>query len=206
MKHSQSRTSSLHSALRLEKSPHLTRRECMRYRALTPSPRLVPPYPPVASNMAQIADHLRTAFVQSVQDHGVGGQQLLSLSSDLNVEATRQIQLTCGQPTASLCDALRWLSAQGKVMAVTSVAVQLHPWGLFLTATCEFVRDQQRMVIEHLPLYLARSHSLLHHIEQQCMAVQDLVKVSEPNSVSSKVQKFRTSSQNCCTLWIQKRC
>ena len=105
--------------------------------------------------MAQIADHLRTAFVQSVQDHGEGEQQLLSLSSDLNVEATRQIQHACGQPSASLCDALRWLSAHGKVVAVTSVAVQLHPSGLFLTATCEFLQDLQRMVVEHVPLYLA---------------------------------------------------
>ena len=127
--------------------------------------------------MAQIADHLHTAFVPSVQDHGAGGQQLLSLSSDLNVEATRQIQLACGQPTASLCDALRWLLAQGKVVAVTSVAVQQHPSGLFLTPTCEFVQDQQQMVIEHLPLYLGQSPSLLHHIPQQWTAVQELVKV-----------------------------
>ena len=106
---SQSRTNSLNSALQIGNLPHLTRRECMHYRALALSPRSVPPYPPVASTMAQIADHLRTASVQSVQDHGEGGQQLLSLSSDLNVEAARQIQHACGQPTASLCDALRWL-------------------------------------------------------------------------------------------------
>ena len=149
----------------------------MHYRAQATSPRLVPPYPPVASTMAQIADHLRTASVQSVQDHGEGGQQLLSLSSDLNVEAARQIQHACGQPTASLCDALCWLSAQGKVIAITSVAVQLHPSGLFLTATCEFIQDQQRMVVEHVPVYLARSPSWLHHIQQQCTAVQELVKV-----------------------------
>ena len=47
MRHSQPRTGSPHSELRLGTSPHQTRRECMRYRALTPSPRLVPPNPPV---------------------------------------------------------------------------------------------------------------------------------------------------------------
>ena len=130
--------------------------------------------------MAQVADHVCTAFIRSC-----GTQQLLSLSSDLIAEATRQIQHACGQPPASLCDALRWFSAHGKVVAVTSVAVQLHPSGIFITATCEFLtssgEDQQRMVVEHVPLYLARSPALLHHIQQQCTAVQELVGLWDPN-------------------------
>ena len=36
-------------------------------------------------------------------------------------------------------------------------------------------------VIEDVPLYLARCPSLLHHIQRQSTAVQDLVRVWDPN-------------------------
>ena len=91
--------------------------------------------------MAHIADHPRTDFVQSVQEHGGGGAA--APAPFFSDEATRQVQLACGQPPAGLCDALRWLSARGQATALTLVAVQLHPSGLLLTVTCGIARDQQ---------------------------------------------------------------
>ena len=86
--------------------------------------------------MAHGAVHLRTDFVQSVLEHNPqSGQQLLSFTSELNEEATRQVHLACGQPAAKLYDALRWFAAKQKVTAVSGISVQLHPSGLLLTST-----------------------------------------------------------------------
>ena len=140
----------------------------MRYRALTPSPRLVPPHPPVGYGPDS------RSFPHGVRPIGPGSWRRGAAAPVCHPVRVRSAH-------SKLVRRPLLLSAQGKVMAVTSVAVQLHPSGVFLTATCEFVQNQQQVVIEHVPLYLARSPSLLHRIQQQCTAVQGLVEVWDPN-------------------------
>ena len=88
--------------------------------------------------------------------------QDLDMLKDDALEAANVAVRARDAALSDLCDAVRWMAADGSIQAITAVTGAWTPRGLLLTATITVaVSPSQVKVIEHVPLALAQGGPLL---------------------------------------------
>ena len=93
-------------------------------------------------------------------------RELDMLKDDALEAADEAIQAP--HPTLSdLCDALRWITADGSIHDITAVTRAWTPRGLLVTATVTVATSPSDVkVIEHVPLSLAQGGPLLEYVSK----------------------------------------
>ena len=63
-----------------------------------------------------------------------------------------------------VCDALRWLTAPGKIVHIASISKTLTPYGMFLTAAGDIQMHMEKTSLDYVPLAIMRSPALLYDV------------------------------------------
>ena len=69
-----------------------------------------------------------------------------------------------GVQSQSLCDALRWITAVGRITYISNVKVLMALQGYLPTVTAEISHEKNRQQVEHVPIALPRSPGLVAHL------------------------------------------
>ena len=84
------------------------------------------------------------------------------------------------KPAKFICDALRWLTARGKIVHVASISKTLTPYGMLLTAAAVIQTDTEKTSLDYVPLAVMRSPALLYNVQHQPVEIQWLVHQWDP--------------------------
>ena len=90
-----------------------------------------------------------------------------------------------------LCDALRWITANGSIMFVSGINVPMSSHGFLLTVTAEMQNDHGK-TNEQFPIALARSPALMAHIHSQFPSLDKLVAKWNPTYRVVTHEQIRT--------------
>ena len=84
------------------------------------------------------------------------------------------------KPAKFVCDALRWLTARGKIIHIASISKTLTPYGMLLTASADIQMDTEKTSLEYVPLAIMKSPALLYNVQQHLLQIQRLVHQWDP--------------------------
>ena len=95
-------------------------------------------------------------------------------------EAQMSIPSAFNKPAKFVCDALRWLTARGKIIHIAGISKTLTPYGMLLTASADIQMDTEKTSLDYVPLAILKSPALLCNVQQQPMEIQRLVHQWDP--------------------------
>ena len=103
-------------------------------------------------------------------------------------EAQRSIPSAFDKPAKFVYDALRWLTARGKIIHIASIFKTLTPFGMLLTASADIQMDTEKTSLDYVPLAILKSPALPYNLQQQPMEIQRLVHQWDPTyrAIASK--------------------
>ena len=102
------------------------------------------------------------------------------LPASIRSEAQISLPTAFDKPAKSVCDALRWLTACGKIVHIASISKTLTPYGMLLTAAADIHIDMEKTSLDYGPLAVMRSPALLYNVQQQPVDIQRLVHQWDP--------------------------
>ena len=90
-------------------------------------------------------------------------------------EAQMSIPSAFDKPAKFVCDALRWLTAGGKIIHIASISKTLTTYGMLPTASADIQMDTEKTSLDYVPTAIMKSLALLCNVQQQPMEIQRLV-------------------------------
>ena len=69
------------------------------------------------------------------------------------------------KPAKFVCDALRWLTARGKIIHIAGISKTLTPYGMLLTASADIQMDTEKTCLDYVPLAILKSLALLYNVQ-----------------------------------------
>ena len=127
-----------------------------------------------------------TDFLSSLRDSADPQQRgfFSTLRDELPVSVISEAQMSIppafDKPAKFICDALRWLTARGKIVHVASISKTPTPYGMLLTAAADIQMDTEKTSLDYVPLAVMRSPALLCNVQHQPVEIQRLVHQWDP--------------------------
>ena len=99
------------------------------------------------------------------------------------------------KPAKFVCDALRWLTARGKIVHIASISQTLTPHGMLLTPADDIQMDMEKTSLDYVPLAIMRSPALVYNVQQQPVEIQRLVVQWDPTYCATPNKDIRNFLQ-----------
>ena len=111
------------------------------------------------------------AFLASLPDSAYPRHRGLfsTLRNELPASVISEEQLSIPtafhKPAKFVCDALRWLTARGRIVHIASISKTLTPYGMLLTAVADIQMDMEKTSLEYVQLAVMRLPALLYNVQ-----------------------------------------